>query len=156
MVPMHIERKGSGRAGATRGARWLAGLALAGLVVAAGCGDDDETREQATSGTTASTAPAGDDYGGTGGGSGADGGEAGTIVAADFELTSTSVAPGEEVTFRNDDSTAHTVTADDGAFDTGPVAAGETATFTAPDGPGEIPFHCDIHPSMTGTLTVEG
>ena len=123
--------------------------------MAAGCGDDDDGGSEAAPGTTAATTGPGDDYGGTGGG-GAGGDEPGTIVAADFELSSTSVAAGGEVTFRNDDGTAHTVTADDGAFDTGPVAAGETATFDAPEAPGEVAFHCEIHPSMTGTLTVEG
>jgi plastocyanin len=131
---------------------WMGRLAVvlvaAGSVLgAAGCGDDDA--DEVSSGTTGS--PADDD-----GGSGEDGGEAGTIVALDFELSSTTVAAGSEVTFRNDDSTAHTVTADDGAFDTGSVPAGETATFTAPSEPGEVAFHCEIHPSMTGTLTVGG
>ena len=110
-------------------------LVASGLVLgAAGCGDDD----------------AGD------GGASGDGDGAATIVAVDFELSSTTAAAGDEVTFRNDDSVAHTVTADDGGFDTGSVPAGESATFLAPDEPGEIAFHCTIHPSMTGTLTVEG
>lgn len=78
------------------------------------------------------------------------------MVAAGFQLSSTTVAPGAEVTFRNDDSVAHTATADDGSFDSGSVPAGGSATFTAPDAPGEVAFHCEIHPSMTATLTVEG
>jgi plastocyanin len=156
MVRMTIEPNRSEQHCGTRGSPWaLAALVAAALLlVSAGCGDDDEGGE-ATPGTTASTTAAGDDYGGAGGGGEGDG-EAGTIVAADFELSSTSVAAGGEVTFRNDDGTAHTVTADDGAFDTGPVAAGESGTFTAPQAPGEVAFHCEIHPSMTGTLTVEG
>jgi len=150
MVPMVLERTGSRQhRGSRRSAPARAVLVAAALLVAVGCGDDD-SGEEATPGTTA--APS-DDYGGAGGGSD---GEAGTIVAADFELSSTTVGAGEEVTFRNDDGTAHTVTADDAAFDTGPVAAGESATFTAPATPGEVAFHCEIHPSMTGTLTVEG
>lgn len=117
--------------------RWarLAAVAALLLLTTAGCGDDDA-----------------DD----GGGASGEGDGAGTIVAVDFELSSTTAAAGDEVTFRNDDSVAHTVTADDGGFDTGSVPAGESATFVAPDEPGEIAFHCTIHPSMAGTLTVEG
>jgi plastocyanin len=35
---------------------------------------------------------------------------------------------------------------------TGPAVA--TYTFTAPDKPGEYAFHCDVHPTMKGTVTV--
>ena len=51
----------------------------------------------------------------------------------------------------------HTATADGGEFDLGPVEPGETSPpGTAPDEPGDYPFHCEIHPNMTATLTVEG
>jgi plastocyanin len=48
----------------------------------------------------------------------------------------------------------HTVTSDDGkSFDV-TVNPGKTATFTAPSSPGTYKFHCKIHSSMHGTLTV--
>jgi plastocyanin len=81
----------------------------------------------------------------------------GTIVAEDFSLTDITVAPGAEIVLQNDGAATHTATADDGSFDLGEVAGGETSDpGTAPTTPGEYPFHCEIHDSMTATLTVEG
>jgi plastocyanin len=64
------------------------------------------------------------------------------------------VAQGAEVTVKNADSTAHTVTADDMSFDTGPIDPGDTATFTVSSKAGTIKFHCDIHNYMTGSIQV--
>jgi plastocyanin len=64
------------------------------------------------------------------------------------------VTPGATVRFRNDDQADHTMTADGGAFDTGHVAPGKEAEIHAPTAPGTYAFHCEIHPSMTATLTV--
>jgi plastocyanin len=77
-----------------------------------------------------------------------------TITAKDFSLTSVTAKPGEEVYVDNQGSSTHTVTADDGSFDTGQVAGGKQAELEAPDQPGTYAFHCSIHPNMTGTLTV--
>jgi plastocyanin len=53
----------------------------------------------------------------------------------------------------NDDGVAHTVTADDGSFDSGRMTTGTFRhTF---DRPGEFTYHCQIHPQqMTGTIVV--
>ena len=77
-----------------------------------------------------------------------------TITAQDFSLTSISVKAGATVTVKNDGPSTHTVTADNGEFNTGDVSPGSTKTFTAPTKPGVYKFHCSIHASMTGTLTV--
>jgi plastocyanin len=65
------------------------------------------------------------------------------------------VAAGAVVLVRNADAEAHTVTARNGAFDTGSVDGGTTVSFTAPTVPGTYEFSCDIHPSMTGQLVVD-
>lgn len=128
--------------------RALAGAALGVLLLfaAAACSDDSDDGGAIVdqTSTTATTAA---------GGGATDGS---TVVARDFSLTSISVAPGAEVTFSNEGAATHTLTADDGAFDSGSVAGGSSATLSAPAEPGAYAFHCEIHPSMTGTLTVEG
>lgn len=65
------------------------------------------------------------------------------------------VMPGATVRVTNDDSTAHTVTADtSGGFDV-TVDPGTSATLTAPRAPGTYKFHCDFHSDMHGTLIVK-
>jgi plastocyanin len=75
-----------------------------------------------------------------------------------------SVKAGSTILFANVGGKPHTLTADDGSFDTGIVPpgaeggrfAGTNATFTLPK-PGTYTFHCEIHPQvMKGTLTVTG
>jgi plastocyanin len=64
------------------------------------------------------------------------------------------VPPGATVTVRNDDLAIHTLTADNGAFNTGNISRGVTTTFTAPMQRGIYPFHCMFHNYMEGSLTV--
>jgi plastocyanin len=64
------------------------------------------------------------------------------------------VSPGERITVRNQDSTAHTVTADAGHAFNVTVPPSATATFTAPAKAGTYPFHCTYHANMHGKLTV--
>ena len=66
------------------------------------------------------------------------------------------VAPGTEIAVFNVDGAQHTLTADDGSFNTGGLDSGATIAITAPEVPGTYSFACNIHPSMTGALTVEG
>jgi plastocyanin len=66
------------------------------------------------------------------------------------------VAPGTEIVVANLDGAQHTLTADDGSFNTGGLDGGSTITITAPDVPGTYTFVCNIHPSMIGSLTVNG
>lgn len=78
-----------------------------------------------------------------------------TIKNFNFQPGALEVPAGARVTVRNEDSATHTVTADDGSFDTGNVDGGATSTFTVPKD-GEIPYKCDIHPYMRGVIRVPG
>lgn len=62
---------------------------------------------------------------------------------------------GDAVQVTNSDNVGHTWTATDGAFHSGVVSSGETFTFTF-DQPGTYDYFCQIHPEMTGTITIEG
>ncbi len=69
------------------------------------------------------------------------------------------VSAGEEITWSNDDSAAHTVTSGtpadgpDGLFDSSLFMAGGTFSVTL-DETGEYPYFCMVHPWMTGIITV--
>jgi cytochrome c oxidase subunit II len=74
------------------------------------------------------------------------------------------VSKGEVITVSNDDTAPHTVTSgaspgepDAGQlFDTSIIMAAGTADIdTSTVEAGEHPFHCTVHPFMTGTLTVQ-
>jgi plastocyanin len=77
-----------------------------------------------------------------------------TVEISDFTFSAPTAGPGASVTVANRDGFPHTVSADDGSFDSGTVDAGATGTFVAPAAPGTYQFHCEIHPQMSGTLTV--
>jgi plastocyanin len=122
-----------------------AGVALGALALES----DDEPATEAGAQTTGGYGAAND------AGAVADGGETGaTLQVQDFSFSDTTVAPGGQVTVANADGSPHTVTADGGEFDSGEVDAGGNATFQAPGQTGTYPFFCQIHPGMTGTLTV--
>jgi plastocyanin len=53
----------------------------------------------------------------------------------------------------NTDAASHTWTAVDGSFDSGTLAEGDSFEFVF-DGPGTFEYFCNIHPSMTGSVTV--
>lgn len=79
-----------------------------------------------------------------------------TVVAIKdfaFKPASLTVAVGGAVTFRNDDSAAHTATADDKSWDSKNLAQGKTFAYTFAKA-GTVKYHCDIHQYMTGTIIV--
>jgi len=60
---------------------------------------------------------------------------------------------GREVVWSfQDNGLNHTVSADDGSFDSGRRGSGEFKR--AFDKPGEIAYHCDVHARMKGTVVV--
>jgi plastocyanin len=65
------------------------------------------------------------------------------------------VSVGQEITWTNQDSAPHTVTASSGAkFDSGTLEQGATYTWKATK-PGTVDYFCAIHPTMTGTIVVQ-
>jgi plastocyanin len=84
-----------------------------------------------------------------------------TIPQGARSLTTTAYAPnpitvsvGTAVTWTNNDTIAHTATANNGAFDTGNLAAGSSKTITMSTA-GSFPYHCTIHPGMVATINVQ-
>ncbi len=63
------------------------------------------------------------------------------------------VKVGTTVTWINMDYVPHTVTADNGAFDSGMMANGAQFSFTFNE-PGTYTYICTYHPNMTGTVVV--
>ncbi len=76
-----------------------------------------------------------------------------SIANLSFQPSSLEVKAGTTVTWTNNDNTVHTVTSNSGAFDSGNLAVGSTFSFTFTQ-TGSFSYHCNIHPSMTGTITV--
>ena len=122
---------------------WLraVGVVVVAMVVvgASACGGGDD-------------APA--DGGDTGGGLTPDT-AALSIADLTYEPSTLPIAAGStDITITNADTTDHTFTLDDGSVDQA-VDVGETVTVTVEGESGDsLPFHCEIHSSMTGTLQV--
>src|ERR1700732_4231361 len=70
-----------------------------------------------------------------------------------FQPATLTVPVGTSVTFRNDDGDTHTFTSDAGAFNSGNVGTGQSFSFTF-SAPGTFAYHCNIHSSMRGVITV--
>lgn len=75
------------------------------------------------------------------------------ITNFSFQPADITIKTGTTITFTNNDSAPHTITADDASFDSGRLATGATFehTFTQI---GKVSYHCAIHSSMRGTITV--
>ncbi|HET7119943.1 MAG TPA: cupredoxin family copper-binding protein [Solirubrobacterales bacterium] len=65
------------------------------------------------------------------------------------------VQAGGKVTWQNQDTAPHTATADDGSFDTGTIEKGKLGSATFKEA-GTFAYHCEIHPTMHGTVEVVG
>lgn len=72
-----------------------------------------------------------------------------------YQPAQLNVKPGDTVTFRNDDIYDHTVTADDGSFNSGLIPGGKTWTLKITQ-PGTIAYHCTPHPNMKAQLIAGG
>jgi plastocyanin len=72
-----------------------------------------------------------------------------------FSPSTLTIVAGGSVTFRNDDDRAHTVTANDGAFNSGTISEGGSWKRTFKQA-GTFSYLCAIHPEMTGKVVVKG
>ena len=70
-----------------------------------------------------------------------------------FQPPVLNVGVGKTVTAKNLDSAPHTWTADDGSWDSPNLAKDQTFSHTFTKA-GSFAYHCDIHPSMKGTVNV--
>lgn len=70
-----------------------------------------------------------------------------------YQPAQLNVKPGDTVTFRNDDIYDHTVTANDGSFNSGLIPGGKTWTLKITQA-GTIAYHCTPHPNMKAELIV--
>jgi plastocyanin len=136
--------------------RWLALLlaCMALSLVVAGCGDDDDDDGGGGGAeTTEQPAGGGDDAGGGGGGGGG-----ATEVSEEgiaFNPAEVTVSVGDTVTWTNNDSVEHDVTADSfSSGEPGGMAPGDAFEHTFEEA-GTFDYVCTVHPGMEGTVTVE-
>jgi plastocyanin len=123
----------------------MGSLALPALMWAAGCGGGSGSTTPTTTPTT--TQPAG--------------GTADVTITINGQNGNMSFSPnpatakvGQKVAWRNNDGITHTATANSGAFDTGSIGGGSTSRTITVTAAGSLDYHCQIHPSMVGTLNV--
>jgi plastocyanin len=71
-----------------------------------------------------------------------------------FDPPEVTAAVGETIGWTNADAAPHTATTDDGGCDTGNIAQDASAGLVF-DAAGTYPYHCNVHPNMTGTITIQ-
>jgi plastocyanin len=70
-----------------------------------------------------------------------------------FEPAAAAIQPGDTIMWTNEGNQPHTVTSDDGQFDSEVLNPGDSFMFTFPEA-GTFNYHCEIHPFMTGSVSV--
>ena len=128
-------------------------IAVAFVVLsAAACGSNNSNSTGTPSSTTTGTTTTTTTTGAT---------AAASIVSGASFLTTTAFSPnpitvkvGDSVTWTNNDSVAHTSTANNSAWNSGLINPGGSfkTTFSTA---GSFVYHCSIHPGMVGTVTVQ-
>jgi plastocyanin len=128
---------------------WLCLLAAGLLVLMAACGGGTTTTAPTNTPTTAptntptaasTTTPTSNE-------------NSVTIMDFAFSLVTLMVKTGAKVTWINNDTITQTVTADQGAFDSGNLSPGNSFSFTFTKA-GTYSCHCNIHHSMMATIIV--
>jgi len=117
--------------------RWI--LCAAAITAAAGCSNNNTTTPTTpTTGNSAVAIVAG----------------ASTNTSIAYSPNPLTISKGSSVTWTNNDTVTHTSTSDSGGWNSGNLAPGAsfTATFATP---GTYTYHCQVHPGMIGTVTVQ-
>jgi plastocyanin len=83
-----------------------------------------------------------------------------TVVDSAYQPREVEVSPGTTVVWQQEGELPHTVTADDGSFDSGTMGQGDTYTRTFPQA-GTFPYYCEFHGApggqgMAGVVIVSG
>ncbi len=116
-------------------------------VLVAACGNGG------SSDTTATTAPSSGSSTTTPANSG--GSEVEVIMTnRSYDPETVTIKVGDTVMWVNEDAPQHDVVADNGEFKSDLFDKGQTFSFTFTQA-GTYPYHCSIHPGMTGTVIVE-
>jgi plastocyanin len=78
-----------------------------------------------------------------------------TVDIKDFSFSPKRIVvkAGQAITVANEDNVTHTLTANDGAFDTRDLGGGHRDRLTV-EAAGTYAYHCEIHPFMTGAVQV--
>lgn len=71
-----------------------------------------------------------------------------------YDPATVTIKVGDTITWENQDAPQHDVVADNGEFKSNLFAKGVTFSYTFTKA-GTYPYHCSIHPGMTGTVTVQ-
>ena len=79
----------------------------------------------------------------------------GMAGANSYSPSPDTVTVGQTVSWKNNDSITHTATDNGSAWNTGNIGAGNTSTPITMGTAGSFPYHCTIHPTMTGFLVVK-
>ena len=70
-----------------------------------------------------------------------------------FEPANAAIRPGDTIIWVNEGNEPHTVTSVDGQFDSEVLNPGDSFMLTFPEA-GTFSYYCEIHPSMTGSVSV--
>ena len=131
------------------------GTVIAILLLVAACSSPSATPASTASiGPTASAAPSESASAApSASAAGGSGGAAVTIKGFAFGPAALTVNAGTTVTWTNEDTTGHTVTFDSGGVTSDTLQNGATFDHTFATA-GTFTYHCAIHPSMKGSVTV--
>jgi len=143
---------------------WLCLLAVGFLVLLAACGSAPSTTGTGTTPTAAPTAtptptiaptatPTANPTPTPTPTTASSSGNSVSIMNFSFNPNGLTVKVGTKVTWTNHDSVTHTVTANQGAFNS-PVLPGSSFSFTFTKA-GTYAYHCMIHPYMMATIVVQ-
>jgi plastocyanin len=137
--------------------RALVGLVVGAVMLLAACSSSGATAAPSAAAPSAAASTAASAPAAGGGAACSQSASAGQVAVTikDFAFGPADIQAkvGDVITFTNNDSAPHTASLDDGSCSTGTISpnSSDGLTFTAA---GTYPFHCKIHSSMKGTITI--